>query len=196
MRSAINGTAEAQKELARNTKLVREGFEDITATTGVTVTSMAELDRAVKDGRLHYDQLTGAWKAGAAEQQAATKQSATVMKQATGDALKEMQKKYQEYAAEVRRLQDEISGRERSLASELRALSRTGMTDAQAWDDQKREAKEYETAAKQAATAAKAAFAQGDTITASARNPALPGVYPFFKRVCHHYLYAILKSAN
>lgn len=169
MRSAINGTAEAQKELARNTKLVREGFEDISSSTGVTITSMQDLDRAVKDGRLHYDQLTGAWKAGAAEQQAATKQSATVMKQATGDALKEMQKKYQEYAAEVRRLQDEIAGRERSLASELRALSRTGMTDVQAWEDQKREAKEYEAAAKQAATAAKAAFAQGDTITAAAQ---------------------------
>ena len=88
----------------------------------------------------------------------AAKKSADGMQQATGDALKAMQKKYQEYVAEVRRLQDEIIGRERSLASELRALSRTGMTDAQAWDDQKREAKEYEAAAKQAATAAQAAL--------------------------------------
>lgn len=162
----LRGPPRPKKELDKNTKLVNERFQEISQSTGVVVTSMKELDQAVKDGRLHYDQLTGEWKAGSKEQQVATKQTATTMKQATGEALDSMKKKYQEYASEVRRLQDEIAGRERSLAAELRALSRTGMSDASAWEDQKREAKEYETAAKQAAASAKAAFASGDTITA------------------------------
>ena len=166
MRDALKGTAEAQKLLERNTNRVNEAFIDISESTGVVVTSMRGLDRAVKEGRLHYDELTGTWKAGAKEQQQATNQTAAVMKRATGEALKEMEKKYQEYASEVRRLQDEIAGRERSLAAELRAMSRTEMTDAKAWEDQRREAQEYEAAAKQAAAAAKTAFDQGDTISA------------------------------
>jgi TP901 family phage tail tape measure protein len=97
----------------------------------------------------------------------AVQQSAATIKQATGDALKEMQRKYQEYAQEVRRIQDDIVGRERSLAAELRTMARTGMTDASAWEDQKREAQEYATAAKRAAQEAKAAFASGDTIAAA-----------------------------
>jgi TP901 family phage tail tape measure protein len=169
MRNAIKGTAEAQKELDKNTKLVNDRFQEISQSTGVVVTSMKELDQAVKDGRLHYDQLTGEWKAGAKEQQAATKQSATTMRQATGEALEAMKKKYQEYASEVRRLQSEIAGREQSLAAELRALSRSGMSDVSAWRDQKKEAQEYEAAAKKAAAEAKAAFAQGDTLTADSK---------------------------
>lgn len=166
MRSAIKGTAEAQKELEANTRLVNDRFAEISKSTGVVVVSMKDLDKAVKDGRLHYDELTGTWKAGSKEQQAATLQTATVMKQATGEALKEMEKKYKGYADEVRRLQEDIAGRERSLAAELRGLARTGMSGADAWKDQKKEAQEYQAAAKKAAEEAKAAMAAGDTITA------------------------------
>ncbi|MDY0013885.1 MAG: tape measure protein [Rhodocyclaceae bacterium] len=100
---------------------------------------------------------------------ASGKKTAETVKQATGAALEEMKKKYQAYAAEVRRLQDEIAGRERSLASELRELARSGMSDASAWQDQKREAEEYAQAAKRTAEEAKRAMEAGDTVTAQAK---------------------------
>jgi len=128
---------------------------------------MKELDQAVKDGRIHYDELTHAWVKGAKEQQQATEQSASTMQKVTGDALKEMQKQYQAYAEEIKRLQDEINGRERSLAAELREMNRAGMSDADAWQDRKKEAGEYFAAAQKAAQEGKAALQAGDQATAS-----------------------------
>ena len=92
--------------------------------------------------------------------------SASTMKQATGEALDAMKKKYQEYANQIRNLQEQISGRERSLAAELRELSRTGMTDVSAWQDRKKEADQYAQAAKDAFATARAAASTGDTIAA------------------------------
>lgn len=169
MRKETEAVAAAQGELERATKRTEQGYRDIAASTGVAIASMEDLDAAVKDGRLHYDKLTGDWKAGAAEQADSTKRTATVSKQVTGEALEAMKKKYQEYAAEVRRLQDEIAGRERSLAAELRAMARTGMSDVSAWQDQKREAEEYAAAAKRTAEEAKRAMEAGDTTTAGAK---------------------------
>lgn len=160
--------AEHQASLARGKQYETElqaRLEKISQQTGITVKSFAELRRAVDEGRLHYDSATKTWVAGAQKQTAAVEG----VKKATGDALKEMQKQYQEYAKEIRRLQDEISGRQRSLAAELREMGRTGMSDAAAWQDQKREAEEYVQAARRAAQEARAAFAAGDTITAAAR---------------------------
>jgi hypothetical protein len=62
-----------------------------------------------------------------------------------------MKKQYQQYADEVKRIQDEIAGREKSLAEQLRSLARSGMSDLGAWNDRKKEAQEYEAAAKKAA---------------------------------------------
>ncbi|GEM_PF-1911061 len=91
--------------------------------------------------------------------------SATEQKQATGKALDEMKKKYKDYADEVKRLQGEIADGTRSLSEELRSMSRTGMSDVSAWKDQKKEAAEFEAAAKKAAEGAKAAFAAGNIET-------------------------------
>ena len=79
--------------------------------------------------------------------------SATDQSKVTGKALEEMKRKYQQYADEVKRLQDEIAGREKSLAEQLRAMARTGMDDLSAWRDRKKEAEEYEAAARKAAEA-------------------------------------------
>nr|WP_321465163.1 hypothetical protein [uncultured Desulfobulbus sp.] len=157
----------AQNELERATKKVNREFATISKSTGVTITSMEELDQAVANGKIHYDELSKSWVKGAKEQQQATEQAASSMKKATGDALDEMKKKYQEYAKEIRRIQGDIYGRERSLASELREMSRSGMSDYSAWNDRKKEAEEYAAAAKQAAQEAQSAMASGDTITAS-----------------------------
>ncbi len=99
----------------------------------------------------------------------AAQQSAATQKQATGEALKAMKKQYQDYANEIRRMQEDISGRERSLAAELRDMARSGMSDSSAWEDQKKEAQEYEAAAKKAAKEAADAMKAGDTITATSK---------------------------
>ena len=169
MRSAIAGTAEAQKQLEKSSCLVAAKFKEISQATGLTITSMEQLDAAVKAGEIHYDELTGTWKKGAKEQQAATRQTADVSKQVTGEALKAMEAQYKEYANTIRGLQDQIAGHQKSVAAQLREMSRTGMSDVSAWQDQKREAEEYAAAAKRVAEEAKAAFASGDTITADAK---------------------------
>ena len=153
MHEQIAGIAAATKELEQNQKTLASQFVKISQSTGVTVTSMKELDQAVAENRIHYDDLTGTWKAGAKAQASATKESATAVKRVQGEALDAMKKKYKEYATEIKRLQDEIVGREKSLYDQLRAMARTGMTDVNAWKDLKRQAEEYEQKAKDAAAA-------------------------------------------
>ncbi len=79
--------------------------------------------------------------------------AADSQRRATGKALDAMKAAWKRYADEVTRLQDQIAGREKSLAEQLRAMARTGMSDLGAWQDRKREAQEYEQAAKKAAEA-------------------------------------------
>lgn len=145
--------AESAKQLEAYSGRVSEKFAQISRATGVVVSSMDELDQAVKDGKLHYDELTGEWVAGAAKMVAATQKATTEQKAATVKATAEMKAAWQKYAAEINRLQDQIAGRERSLAGELRAMARSGMSDASAWHDRKKEAQEYEAAARKAAAA-------------------------------------------
>ena len=75
------------------------------------------------------------------------KVSADTQKAVTGKALAEMEAQYQKYTDEIKRLQDQIAGKEQSLAERLRSMSRSGMSDLGAWKDRKEEAQEYEAAA-------------------------------------------------
>jgi len=167
MGQELREIAAAQGELERSTKKVNAEFKKISQSTGETITSMEDLDRAVKDGRIHYDDLTGAWIKGAKEQQQATSQTAATMQRVTGEALKEMQTQYKAYADQVKTLQEEITSRQQSLSSELREMSRSSMSDVEAWQDRKREAGEYYAAAQLAAQQGKAALQAGDQATAS-----------------------------
>jgi len=98
---------------------------------------------------------------------AAVQESAQSQQRATGDALKEMQDQYKAYADQVKAYQDELTGRERSLAAELREMKRGGMSDIDSWKDRKKEAGEYFAAAQLAAQQGKEAMAAGDQATAS-----------------------------
>ena len=113
-----------------------------------------------------YKQKAEAAHNGAAE---AAKTSAKKTLAITEEELEEMTKRWQDYVKQVRELQDQIAGRQKSLAAELREMGRSGMDDVSAWRDQRREAEEYMAAARRAAEEAKAAFAGGDTITAAAK---------------------------
>jgi len=167
MRKHWAGIAESTRDLEQYSGRVAAKFKEISQATGVTVTSMQELDQAVADGRLRYDDLTGSWVRGAGEMAQATVQSAEVQKQAQTVAVDEMKAAYQKYVDEIKRLQDEIAGKERSLAQELREMARGGMSDTSAWQDRKAEAGEYARAAKYAFAEAKKALEVGDSDTAA-----------------------------
>lgn len=167
MRKHLAAIAESTRDLKRYSSRVAEKFKEISQATGVTVTSMDELDQAVAEGRLHYDDLTGAWVRGAGDMAQATVQSAETQKQAQVAAVDAMKAAYQKYVDEIKRLQDEIAGKERSLAQELREMARGGMSDTGAWNDRKKEAEEYARAAKYAFAEAKKALEIGDSDTAA-----------------------------
>lgn len=146
-----------------------EQLKRISEATGVTIKTFQQLQQAEKDGRIHYDETTSSWVAGAKKRQEATEQQAKAVVKAEGEALREMADAYKRYADEIKRIQDDIAGRQKSLAAELREMARTGMTDAEAWRDQKREAEEYAAAAKKAAEEARALAEAGDMTAANER---------------------------
>lgn len=121
------------------------------ALAGLATTSKATRDAMAENDARHYGKTT-----------AAAQKSAEEQKKATEKALAAMQKKYQGYADEVKRLQESIAGREQSLTEKLRAMGRSAMTDKGAWIDRKNEAEEFIAAAKKAKAASDAAFAAGN----------------------------------
>ena len=151
-----------QEELAQK-------YEAISQATGVVIKSHQDLIKAIDEGKLHYDDATGKWVAGAKKRQEASKEVAQTVVKVEGEALKELVQEYKKHFDEIIRLQDDIAGRQKSLAAELRDMGRSGMSDKDAWADQKREAEEYVAAAKRAAEEAKRAMASGDTITGAAK---------------------------
>ena len=84
----------------------------------------------------------------------------------TDEELKERRQQYRKFVEEIRDIEADIAGRQKSLQAELREMGRSGMSDYNAWQDRKREAEEYMQASRAAAEAARQAMAQGDTITA------------------------------
>lgn len=163
---------EVQKSQERGQELRQrqaEQLERISQATGVTIKTFQQLQQAEKEGRIHYDQATQSWKKGAAERQAATEQQAKAVVKLEGEALREVVDLYKKYADEIKSIQDDIAGRQQSLAAELREMGRSGMTDAEAWRDQKREAEEYMAAARRAAEEAKALAEAGDEAASAAK---------------------------
>lgn len=57
---------ELSADVAENQDLIRQRLAAVSAQTGVTVTSMQELDAAVATGQIHFDAASASWVAGAA----------------------------------------------------------------------------------------------------------------------------------
>lgn len=128
-------------------------LNEINTALNTNYKTMGEVIAAEKRGEISFDSMTQTWVMGSKEQAAAVKSSAEAQKNVSGEALEAMKAKYRAYAEEVKRLQDEIAGREKSLYEQLRDMARSGMSGLNAWTDMKQEAKEYETVAKAAAEA-------------------------------------------
>ena len=167
--AAMKEAEERAAQTAQMQEHLRQKYSEISRETGVIVKSHQDLVRAVQAGQIHLDQATGKWVKGEADKRQATEESMQAVQRVTGEKLDAMKKQYQDYFDKIKDLQDQITGREKDLAAELREMGRSGMTDAEAWDDRKKEAEEYMQAAKRAAEEAKAAMAAGDTITGEAK---------------------------
>lgn len=168
-RQAENEVQASQKRGEELRARQAEQLKRISEATGVTVKTFAQLQKAEQEGRIHFDETTKTWVAGAKKRQEATEQQAKAVVKAEGEALKEMADAYKRYADEIKSIQDDIAGRQKSLAAELRDMARGGMTDAEAWADQKREAEEYMDAARRAAEEAKALADAGDEAASAAK---------------------------
>lgn len=93
----------------------------------------------------------------------AAEDSAQQQGEASSTVTQQMADDYKRYTDAVKRLQDEIANGERSLAEQLRAMQRTGMSEIGAWRDRRREAQEFYNLAKKASAEAERAAAAGDT---------------------------------
>jgi tape measure domain-containing protein len=158
---------EAQKmaaESAKNAEAAEARYQDrlkrASEAAGVVLTSWRDVQQAYKDGLIDYDKETDTYTKGSGQRREsyeqvaeAAKESAGKQREVTAEALEDMRQQYNQYVLDIKRLQEEISGREKSLAEELRAMGRSGMDDLSAWKDLKREAQEYESAAVKAADA-------------------------------------------
>jgi tetratricopeptide (TPR) repeat protein len=135
---------------------------------GDTAAVQREIDQASKIYRQMFDDIgQGAKEAGGAHKKVAdsAKSSASMQAKAQKGATEAMKKAYKSYADTVKKLQDDIAGREQSLAEQLREMGRSGMSEMSAWKDRKAEAEEFAKSARKAEKAAEAAFAAGDTAT-------------------------------
>lgn len=144
----LNAEIKAQTDAnaAANQQLAAR-FREISEATGVTVTSMEELDQAVKDGTLHFDDATGIWVKGYGKIADASGEAAKEEKAITKEKLDAMKAAYEKYVDEIKTLQEQIVGREKSLYEQLRDMARTGMSDVDAWNDLKKQAEEYKAVA-------------------------------------------------
>lgn len=158
-------TNNAYDKWALNTRAAFGAAEDLATKTGQNIKNVfsgsAEISKAKQAVRGFYGQLSkippkyheiaSAGSKSANDQQGSVKKATDAMRAA-----------YKKYADEVKRLQDSISQKEKSLAQELRELDRSAMTDLSAWKDRKAEAEELYRASNRAFFAAKKALRSGD----------------------------------
>lgn len=148
--------AAIERQLAEVDRIYGEMFADIARGTDEYKQKQKQAQQEIAKG---HKEVTAGAKKGNAEQAAAAK-----------EAAQEAAKAYKKYADEVKRINEDISGRRKSLKAELQDMAAGYIkNDARAWLYQRQRAKEYEEAAKAAAKEARAALAAGDTVTADAK---------------------------
>jgi TP901 family phage tail tape measure protein len=113
------------------------------------------LDKAHVSAELKQSIIADYEKLGSAIAETGTdaEQAAEKQEKAFADAAESIKQEYLDLAAKIKSTYDEISSRNQSFQSEIREMAREGMSDVDAWDDLKKEADEYATAARNAISA-------------------------------------------
>ena len=157
MRDAQNAAAAAAKRASISELMFAHTLKRISYESGVVVTNAQEMMKAFRDGSIVYDRTTDTYLNGSSEQakailkvKDAAVDSFTGQERISKETLLKMASAYQSYLGKVKGYQDELANREQSLAEKIREMNRGGMSDLGAWKDRKREAQEYEQAAKNA----------------------------------------------
>ncbi len=153
-------TTGAFEELQQISKAAEEGAIDL---AGKAVNSWQIMGKGVSGYASKAKKSVSVIEETFSKIEGAAEKSAAGQVKVTKDALKEMKKEYKDLQKEVESIQDDIQKRAAglgsgagigSLTAELREMSRTNMTDLQAWRDKKKEAAEYVRAAKAASVEA------------------------------------------
>lgn len=116
------------------------------ASFGLAAKGVSKIGREAKKSGSVVDR-TFAQNADAAKRSAAAQAGAVVK------ATQAMKDAYKKYGDKVVAINDKIKNRSQSLAEQLRAMARSGMSDLGAWEDRKKQAEEYMAAARKAAKA-------------------------------------------
>jgi tape measure domain-containing protein len=133
------------------------------------------LEKMVADAKKSFGEIKRSSSDTFADVADAAEQSGDKSGKAYQEVTKEIEGQYRAMADKVKGILDEISGRENSLAAELREMSRAGMSELQAWQDLKAEADEYYQAAQQAAQAGNFDLAKQKADEAKAKYKELNG---------------------
>lgn len=130
--------------------------------------AVAELERQLEVAETTYtkmmDDLRGVAKQGKDTYKDiadAAEETAEKEKKARTNATAAMEREYKKYVKEIKKLQDELAGKEQSLQDELRTMAQSGMSDLGAWKDRRKEAKEFYKIAAEAAREAEKAASSG-----------------------------------
>ena len=163
-------------EYRNNLNEQKEAFDNLLRTmarSGASVDQVSEMlnsihldpgtrNRIITDYRSMLGQLEREAKEANKEISDSAKASSKEEVEARKKAVEEMTKQYADHVKAIRRLQGQIADDERSLAAQLRDISREGMSEGDAYRDRIKEAKEYQRAAEEAARSAQEAFARGE----------------------------------
>jgi TP901 family phage tail tape measure protein len=157
---SVDELAEAQKRLDGINAQVSSRFNEISQATGVTVSTMQELDAAVAAGKIKWDDATSSWIGSEKQKQEAVAKTAVEATAAAEkaadfekDARKEVEKSWEEYGNQVKKISEEIYNKGRSLDEQLKEMARSGMSAAEAQKAIKKEAEDaYASAARLAET--------------------------------------------
>lgn len=162
LRDAEMKASNSSAELAKKKFALSQKLKAVAEDTGIVITNMVELNRAIANGTIHFDEASKKWVKGADEQANKTKGMPNITK----EALDKMRGEWEAYVSKVNELQEQVVDRERRLSSDLRELGYKSMSAENVWADRKKQADEYALAARTAFDEANKALSAGDQTAA------------------------------
>jgi TP901 family phage tail tape measure protein len=107
----------------KSTEKLAEKYAEISEATGLVITSMKDLDAAVKAGKVYYDETTGEWKKRLQEVTVVSDASAAAQKAGMLKALEDMAAGGGAYADKIKELQAEITASGSGSAEDQKAAT-------------------------------------------------------------------------